>query len=95
MLTNEELLKHAVKFGFGKVQMHRKPEAYKYYIVNCELGLDKWKITQDDEFCYSDEERDFVYEPLPSSRTVEFLKSTRFSLEEAIKIVEELLGEIN
>lgn len=38
------------------------------------------------QFVWSEEEGEWVYEPLPSSRTDEFIAATRFTLDEALSI---------
>lgn len=47
-------------------------------------GEDKWKIS-DGSSVFSKRNKDFIYEPLPSSRTDKFIKDTRFdTIEEAV-----------
>lgn len=46
-------------------------------------GKNLWAITNNFRSCWNIHEQKFVYEPLPSNRTEEFLNRTRFSLAEA------------
>ncbi len=40
--------------------------------------------------CYSRKEDGFIWEPQPSSRDDEFLKDTRFTLEDAVKQIDNM-----
>jgi hypothetical protein len=85
MLSTDELLKHATQFDFDYIP-NRK-------ISIKQRSLGKWCISLYADDVWDKELKMFVWEPEPSSRTDEFLRVTRFSLEEAVGIVEELLTE--
>jgi len=86
MLSEKELLSHALKFGFGGDEFRPK------YCIEFR-NTDQWAITDYGE-CYDSQLGGFRREPIPSSRTYKFMKTTRFSLEEAVNIVEKLLEVI-
>jgi hypothetical protein len=55
-------------------------------------NIDQWAVIHFG-FCYSREHGDFEHEPLPSSRTEEFVARTRFSFDEAKQIALRLAPE--
>lgn len=85
MLSNDELLKHATQFDFDYIPKR------KLSIKQRSSGL--WSISLYSDDCWDKELKMFVWEPEPSNRTDQFLRTTRFSLGEAIGIVEELITE--
>jgi hypothetical protein len=88
-MDNEKLLSHAEKFGFGKVYDDKsEPDLYYYQYFVEARGFGKWAVTKGQLTCYDSKKKDFVREPTQSSRTDEFLETTRFSLEEAVNIVQ-------
>jgi len=90
----EELIKKATKFtiwsyGVGQNSfnidiMLRSRKGYN------ETNEDKWAVLQGSFLCYNKEKKDFEAESLPSSREDEFLRQTRYSLEEAVCIAEKM-----
>jgi hypothetical protein len=88
-MDDENLLMHAVKFGFGrKYEDVRRPELYDYSYFIENRGLKGWAVTDIWKSCYDSEINEFIWEPSPFARTDKFLETTRFSLDEAIKIVQ-------
>lgn len=91
-MNAEELLSHASHFDF-EIKVSNKLYTYKDEIsINLrsnEDGIKKWAICRNG-FCWDAQIKRFICEPSPSNRDDEFLKFTRFSLDDALKIVEEL-----
>lgn len=56
-----------------------------------DLKKDSWAIVKS-RFCLN-RDLEFEYEPLPSSRDEDFINRTRFSLEEAKKILRKYIKE--
>lgn len=73
------------------VRNELKDYATEYTIGNYKLawrGKD-WAIT-DGNLVYNKKTKELVYEPMPSSRSDNFLKNCRFELDEAKNIVNKL-----
>lgn len=93
-MTNEELLARAIEFDAGNpaelngMIVEDDDDIKSHYRVFISLrdntdGKKKWAIHEGGSFVLS-KRGDWVYEPMPSSRTKSFLKRTRFdSIEEA------------
>jgi len=79
MLSNEELLKHATQFDFEYV--NEKILSIRFRDAN------SWCVSLRGD-CYDKKLKMFVWEPSPSNITDEFLRATRFSLEDAIEIIQ-------
>lgn len=55
---------------------------------------DRWAVLLDGSYCWSRSKCEFVYEPRPSSRGAEFYTDHRFSRDEAVALVPEILRTI-
>jgi len=77
LLALQELLAHATVFLFEPYTIEKR-------------GEDQWAVCNAG-CCWSKSNEGFIYEPMPSSRTPEFIEDTRFELEEAIEIVQKLI----
>ena len=83
MITQDSLFSHAKRFDF---------ELGYLEIVSIDYRGDngvvegKWAVINKGS-CWNKSSHKFVYEPSPSNRTDRFFKNTRFTFEEALKIV--------
>lgn len=57
-------------------------------------GPDRWAILHDHHWCWSRSKRQFAYEPFPSERDGAFLADHRFTLDEAVALVPDILRGI-
>lgn len=78
-----ELLLKATRFHVGTIRGSR--------IEVCWRGPDRWAIC--DGTSVLNDNGDWEHEPLPSSRSDDFLERTRFPFEEAMILAEELCQE--
>lgn len=85
---NKELLKLATRFTILPDPMvWAKIGEGSVMSVSLESnGKDKWAIRTHNQLCLG-KNLEWDYEPLPSSRTEEWLKAHRFSLEEALTLL--------
>jgi len=81
MNTREELKDYAIEYQIGRYNLVWKGKS--------------WAVMYDKCYCYDKNTKLWVFEPLPSSRTNEFIKSCRFGLIEAKNLIFKLLKENN
>lgn len=85
-----DLMKRAIKFQYGEYDNGYYGTANVFHI---EMRNDNIYAITDGSSCYDKEMNYFTYEPLPSSRTEEFFKNTRFTLDEAMEIANKIETE--
>lgn len=83
-MTDQELLSKATSF---LIWGHDSGHDWDITVEN--RGKDRWAICLG-RSCWNKTEKDFVYESLPSSRTEEFMKNSRFSLQEAVGLAQNI-----
>ncbi len=74
-MNQKEWLERAVKFDLGECIFHKRP-----IVIERRLQIDdteKWVLKMHEWVLGKD--GDFHYEPMPSSRTDEFIENTRFN----------------
>lgn len=76
-----DLLDHATRFEIYK---------YEIQIKTGRDGVNRWAVYNLGDDVWSREAQAFVWEPQPSDRSDEFIQDTRFTLSEALRIVEDL-----
>lgn len=55
---------------------------------------DVWAVTNGAEGCYNLKKQEWVYEPSPSNRTDEFIEQTRYPLDQAWEIAQQLFKNL-
>lgn len=86
----EDLLNHATEFAFYPDGADRNDlNAHYHRIIVAERSPGKWAVIHNFQ-CWNGKE--WVHEPISSSRNKTFLKKTRFPLEKAVEIA---LAQVN
>jgi hypothetical protein len=95
MININELWSHVMILGFGKEIFNRShPDKFNWHFEITNRGNNLWSIDMlGHQMCYDKKDEDFIWQPLPSERTDEFLQRTRFPLDIAIEITEKLALE--
>lgn len=89
-MTPEELLAHATEFVFTPrvEEGEEEVEAFRHFRVYVQWRSEgRYAISRYSEIW---DGKEWVYESLPSNRTDEFIAKTRFSLEDAVAMAQEL-----
>lgn len=86
-MTAQELLNKATTFLIWSLDDHGTSS----YDITVELrSTNRWAICYG-RSCWDIRENEFIYESMPSGRTEDYIKNTRFSLDEALKLAEEII----
>ena len=88
-MTRSEWYNKVQKFYVGKYQTHKKELPRRIFIEIRINTTNKWAITNDLGEVLN-KSLHWEYEPNPSSRTDDFIKRTRFTLDEAQDICERI-----
>jgi hypothetical protein len=79
------LITHAVKFEFDLPPS----DIYMKRVFIEKRAKNTWTITTDYATCWNFKEKEFVFDPLPSNRSEQFIEETRFkTLEEAYDLIQ-------
>jgi hypothetical protein len=85
-IKERAMIGYATRFDFNLGYLDIVSIAYR---GNNEVNKGTWAVINKD-LCWHKRKKEFVYEPSPSNRTQRFYTHTRFTLDEAIKIVKSL-----